>query len=191
MKAKLIWVVLILFMLGTAGCGLLASPDKSVNGFLAALEKTEFETSSKYVKQTDTSITDFANETDPETDQMMRSIFSRMSHKTLSSTKTGNTAQVVTSITSVDMFKITTSVMSDLIPLAFASAFSQESDNDNTDQMVQQMFTSALTDPNAPMTTQQITINLVKENGKWLIVADDNLMNALTGNLGKFAEAFN
>lgn len=192
MKTKLIWFVLIVFMVGAVGCDLVASsPEKTVNNYLAAVKKMDFDAASKYVKQTDTSTSVFNNQDDPEAEQMMRAMFSKMSHKTLSSKITGNTAQVVTSITSLDMLRITSSVMGDLLPMAFASAFSEGSDSDNTDQIAQQMFMSALSDPNAPMTTEQVSINLIKENGKWLILADSSLTNALTGNLGKLAEAFN
>lgn len=190
MKVKLTWVILIILMMGTAGCDLFASPDKTVNSFLTAVEKTDFETASQYVKQTDTTKAQFDKANNPEGEKIIQAVFSKVSHKTLSSTKTQNTAQVVTSITSLDMYRISTSVMSDLIPMAFASAFSEGTNSDNTDQMVEQMFMNALGDPNAPMTTQQVTINLIKENGKWLIVWDDSLTNALTGNLSKFAEAF-
>jgi hypothetical protein len=44
-----------------------------------------------------------------------------------------------------------------------------------------------ITDPNAPMTTSEVVINLTKQDGKWLIVADDNLTNALTGNINKLS----
>lgn len=192
MKTKLIWVVLIVFMVGTAGCDLLASPEKTVDKYLAAVEKMDMDTASNYVKEQATTSTGQSNiNNDPEGEQILRAITQKMSHKIISSTKTGNTAQVVTSITSPDLLRIVSSVMSDLLPMAFASAFSEGSDDDNMDQLTQQYFMNALTDPNIPLTTQEVKINLIQENGKWLILADDNLTNALTGNLGKLADAFN
>lgn len=191
MKAKLIWVVLIIFMMGTAGCDLLASPEKTVNSYLTAIEKMDFDAASKYVKQQESSASETNIADDPEGEQILRAITQKMSHKIISSAKTGNTAQVVTSITSPDMLRVVSSVMSDLLPMAFASAFSESSDNDSMDQLTQQYFLNALTDPNISLTTQEVKINLIEENGKWLILADDNLTNALTGNLGKLADAFN
>ena len=38
--------------------------------------------------------------------------------------------------------------------------------------------------------SSEVTIKLVKERGDWLIVPDDDLLNAMTGNAGKLAEMF-
>ncbi|MGB4504914.1 MAG: hypothetical protein WBI44_08480 [Syntrophaceticus sp.] len=58
------------------------------------------------------------------------------------------------------------------------------------EELVDQYFENAMSDPDAPTITNEITIKLVKEKGDWLIVPDDDLLNAMISNAGKLAEIF-
>ncbi|MDD2300428.1 MAG: hypothetical protein PHX22_11910 [Dysgonamonadaceae bacterium] len=178
-------------MFSTIGCDLFDTPDSAVDNYLTAIENLDIETAAQYVKEQDSAVNQTNIADDPEGEKILKAITQKISHEIISSRKSGNTAQVVTRITSPDMMRIVSSVMSDLIPMAFASAFSEDPNNDNSDQLAQQYFMNAIMDPNLPLTTQEVTINLIEENGKWVILADDNLANAITGNLGKLSESLN
>ncbi|MTK13484.1 MAG: hypothetical protein F8N39_15815 [Clostridiaceae bacterium] len=53
------------------------------------------------------------------------------------------------------------------------------------DNQIMQAFLNAMNDPNAAKTTTEVDIKLVKGDKGWLIEANDDLLNALTGNLNK------
>ena len=53
--------------------------------------------------------------------------------------------------------------------------------------MVFQYLTEKVKDSKSPKTKTNIKINLVKEKDNWLIKTDDNLINAIIGNLEKAA----
>jgi hypothetical protein len=108
----------------------------------------------------------------------------------LSSSTEKNEAEVKAKVTSIDMVSVVTDVMNKILPLAFASAFDENSNDDKIEELTEQYFDNAMSDPDAPTVTNEVTIKLVKEKGGWLIVPDDDLLNALTGNAGKLAEMF-
>jgi Predicted membrane protein len=194
-KQCLITKILIAFLILALGIGgylykegnPFVTPKNVVDDFLLAVEKADFQTAGQYVVQTSDITTQLNKANTPEGEKMVKAIFPKVSHKIISSTKNGATAQVITSITSPDLLRITSSVIGQLMPVAFASAFSQNADKENINQLAEQYFMNAITDPNAPMTTNEVTINLKKQDGKWLIIPDDDLSNALTGNIGKLA----
>lgn len=180
-------LVLIAFMFCITGCDLFAPPKNTVESFMAAVEKGDLTSAAQYVVPNGNLQGTIDKSNDPESEKMIKAIFTKVSHKIVSTTKTGDKAQVTTSITSPDLLRITSTVMGQMMPLAFAAAFSEDSSQDNMDQLVEQYMMNAITDPNAPMTTTEVVINLTKQNGKWLIVADDNLVNAMAGNIGKLS----
>lgn len=166
-------------------------PKTVVSNFLNAIQKDDMVTAAQYVQNNseDNNFTDELKSEDPEGDEARKLIFSKIKYEILSSTTKDNTAEVKAKITSVDLLTITTEVMGKLMPLAFAAAFSDNPDSE-MDNLADQYFKNALSDPNAPMVTNDVVINMTKLDGKWVIIPDDNLTNALCGNAGKLADIF-
>ncbi len=180
--------ILVALMFCIAGCDLFTPPKKTVESFMAAVEKGDFTTAGQFVVPNENLKSTIDKTNDPESEKIFKAVFTKVSHTIVSTSTSGETAQVTTSITSPDLLRITTSVMSQMMPLAVASAFSENSNQDDINQLMEQYLMNAIiTDPNAPMTTSEVVINLTKQDGKWLIVADDNLTNALTGNINKLS----
>ncbi len=163
------------------------TPKTVADNFLLAVEKTDFQTAGQYAVQNNDIAAKLDKANSPEGEKIVKAVFPKVSHKIISSTQSGDTAQVVASITSPDLLRIVSSVLGQLMPVAFASAFSEKPEAENMDLLAEQYFMNAITDPNVPMTTNEVTINLTKKDGKWLIVPNDDLVNALTGNIGELA----
>ncbi|CEO89975.1 DUF4878 domain-containing protein [Syntrophaceticus schinkii] len=190
---KKVFHVTLLCILAIAVVGCFgASPENVTKDFFSAVKDGDFNTAAKYVKQE--SKDEFRDELESgqDLDDKKRAelLFSKLSWEILSSSTEKNEAEVKAKVTSIDMVSVVTDVMNKILPLAFASAFDENSNDDKIEELTEQYFDNAMSDPNAPTVTSEVTIKLVKEKGDWLIVPDDDLLNALTGNAGKLAEMF-
>lgn len=97
----------------------------------------------------------------------------------------GNNATVKAKVTSLDLPRIYAKTVGDLMPSLLASAISNKKDDAAIENQIMQSFLNAMNDPNAPKTTTDVDIKLVKGDKGWLIEPTDDLLNALTGNLNK------
>lgn len=169
-----------------------ASPESVTKDFFSAVKDGDFDTAAIYIKQD--SEDEFRDELESgqDLDDKKRAelIFSKLSWEIISTSTEKDQAEVKAKVTSIDMVSVATDVMNKILPLAFASAFDENSNDDKIEELTDQYFENAMSDPDAPTITSEITIKLVKEKGDWLIVPDDDLLNAMTGNAGKLAEMF-
>lgn len=180
-------LTLVLVFIGLTGCSA-ASPDKTVTDFLDAVKQGDFETALQYVEtEADQPIISLDS---PEEEKLGKLIFSKLSYKIVSTSKDNDTASVQTEITSPDLLRIVTQAMGDLFALAFTNAFSQDTNNQDMDKIAEQYFEDSLSDPNVPMATNVVEFTLKKQDKTWIIVPDDDLINALMGNIGEAFEAF-
>ncbi len=167
------------------GCS--AIPPKSVvSNFLDSVIAGDLEKAGTYVYREDEN-KDFFEDLIPlkeDREDFAKIILSRLSYEIHSQEISGGEATVTTAITSPDLVRIVTKSLTELIPMAFAMAFSDGGD-DEMDAFVEQYFTNSISDPNAPTTTTKVDIKLSKVDGKWLVVPDDKLLNAMTGNIVK------
>jgi hypothetical protein len=182
--------LLCLLAITLTGC-LGPSPESTVNDFFSAVKAGDFDTVANCIGQENQDEFRDELETGEELDDEKRVefLFSKLSWEILSTSTEENQAEVKAKVTSIDIVRVSTDVISKIMPLAFAAAFDDNSD-DKIEELTEQYFESALSDPDAPTVTNEVTIKLVKEEGDWVIVPDDDLLNALTGNAGKLAEMF-
>lgn len=190
---KKIFQVTLLCILAIAFTGCFGpSPESVVTDYFTAVKGGDFETAAKYIKPD--SNDEFSDELesgqDLDDEKRAELIFSKLSWEIINTSTEKDQAEVEAKVTSIDMVSVVTEVMNKIMPLAFASAFDENSDDEKLEELSNQYFESAMSDPDAPTITSEVTIKLVKEEGEWLIVPDDALLNALTGNAGKLAELF-
>lgn len=176
----LLSLVLIISVVGCSG----SNPKSTVSSYLDSFINGNPEEAYKFVKDSvDSSDEKLINNDDSEFNSAMKKAYEKITYKIVNSTIDGNTAQVETEITAPDLKIIMMEIIQQAMPLAFASAFSENSDNDSMDELMNTILIDKLKSEDLPMVTNTVKINLVKENGEWLIEMDDNLVNALTGNL--------
>lgn len=181
----------VVLALSLVGCGT-PSPDSVVKKFLLALQQGDLEIAGQYLEANTSN--DFAEDitnVEPEDEEMQKALFSKLQYEIISSNIEGDNAKVKTKITSLDLVKITSSVMAEIMPLAFASAFSEDSNDEKLNELTEHYFNSAVLDPEAPTTTKIVTITLNKNEGAWIIVPDDELMNGVIGNISILEDLFN
>lgn len=186
---KVYIVILSIFMLFLTGCSTAESPDKVLSKYLESMKKTDYTTAVTYLsKNNDQSDSLITGKGDESGEAIMKSLMSKITYETpVLGKKEKEAATVKVKITSPDMTRITGSVMSQAIGVAFASAFSQNANKTDTNTYMNQLFINSINDPNCPMTTTDATINFIKEDNQWKIQNNKEnstaLVNALTGNM--------
>ena len=163
-KLLLLMMVIGLTVGVLAGC---ANPKDTAEEFLTAIQKGDVEKARTFV------------ESDKE--------FNKLNEKT------DDKAEVKVKITSADLSVAVTKAMGEVMPMAFASAFSE--DKEQSEKAIEKTMTSAivkhLSDKDAIMATREVTLNLKKnKDGDYKIVADDNLKEVLFANAKALEKMF-
>lgn len=178
-----LWILIIsaILMVSLTGCG--RKPEETVKLYFNSLQKQDIKTATSCLYNSKP--VSFQN---TEQEKLVKLIFSRLEYETKSETINNYTAKVKTKITSIDLAKIMSSMVSKLLPKILAS-----SQNNDTSSMVYQYLSDSIKDSNAPTITSEIDINLIKDANtkKWVIVSDEDLTNAMTGNFIKALSSYN
>lgn len=190
MKKPLLILFIAIIVIGilVAGCGGGKSPETVVKEFTTALQAGDWEKAAVCVENENKAA--FQKDIkDEEGEKIAKQILAQATFDVGSTTITGEQAVVNVKVTSLDMIRIAANMMSELMSLALASAFSEDGQG-NIDAMVEQCLQNSLSDPNAPKTTTDTTVNMIKSKDGWKISADnDEFFDAMVGNMGKaFAE---
>lgn len=184
---SLTFVVMIgLLMSVLAGC---SNPKDTVQEFLTAIQKGDYEKASTFVYKSDKGY-DFSNLNKKEDGIDGKAVFNAIGknykfEKPEQVSKKDDQAKIKVKITSVDMAVATTKTIGEIMPMAFASAFSEN--QEQSDKAMEQMMTTTLvknlSDKDATMVTRTVTLNLKKDkDGDYKIVSDENLEEALFAN---------
>lgn len=187
-KQTIILMLACIFVLAFTGCG--AKPETTAKDFLDAVKQQDFAKASTLVKNDGTKGEFKYDSTEQE--KLMKAVFSKVDYTLGETTKNGDAATVKAKITSVDLTRVTAKMMSELLPTLMAQSFSSEKpDEKKQNDMILQYMLNSINDPNAPKTETEVTIKLVKDKKGWLIEPNDDLLNALTGNLEKASKSLN
>ncbi len=176
---------LLLSLLLTAGCSSGPPPEKVTRDFFDAMIRSDFETAAKFAGGANIKEDVLKTTEDEQSERLAKSILARITYEVGDKKVEGNKAEVSVKVTAPDLLRITSKAMSELLPMAFAMAFSENQSQEKTDALFQQYFENAINDPNAPMTTSDVKVKLEKKDGSWIVKPDDELLNALTGNMTK------
>lgn len=179
-----LWILIIsaILMVSLTGCG--RKPEETVKLYFNSLQKQDIKTATSCLYNSKP--VSFQNS---EQEKLVKLIFSRLEYETESETINNYTAKVKTKIISIDLAKIMSSMVSKLLPKILASS----QNNNDTSSMVYQYLSDSIKDSNAPTITSEIDINLIKDANtkKWVIVSDEDLTNAMTGNFIKALSSYN
>jgi hypothetical protein len=192
MSKKRISILLCLILsFAFVGCSQV-KPEDSVKGYFEALKKQDIQAAQSFMQNQSEVFTG-----DAEQEKILNLIFSNLNYEVISSTVDEDTAIVKLKVTACDLATVTGNMIKDLMGQLISMALSGEQDLEaKSAQLREEYFTKALNDPQTPLITSEIDINLVMDSSskKWLIIGDDNLANAITGNfvtaMKKFSEGF-
>lgn len=187
-------IVLIVALLILACSG--PSPEAVTRGFLETMQNGEWSKAAAFVDTANVPPTlstlqsqgATSAEKDKDSERLLKLILSKITY-TIGSTKVeGDRATVKAQIKAVDLRKVVAKYISDILPLVLASAFSGGKATDLAPQMNKYME-DAVRDPEAPMTTTDIDVKLVRIKDQWRIsAANVDLVNVMTGNLLEIAK---
>lgn len=176
-----------------AGC---ANPKDTTEEFLTAIQKGDVEKARTFV-ESDKEFNKLNEKTDDaEAKAMLSAITKNFKFEKLEEvSKKDDKAEVKVKmkITSADLSVAVTKAVGEVMPMAFASAFSE--DKEQSEKAIEKTMTSTiiknLADKDAAMATREVTLNLKKDkDGDYKIVADDNLKEVLFANAKSLEKMF-
>lgn len=171
------------------------SPEVVTRSFLDAMKNDQWAEAARFVDSSNlpASMSTLQNqaastsEKDSDSERLAKLLFSRISYNLGSTKVEGDSATVKVQIKAVDLRRIIAKYISDILPLALASAFS--GGKAELAPKVNKYVEDAVADPQAPMSTTDIDVKLGRTQGQWRISANDELFNAMTGDLADMAKA--
>lgn len=183
-KILLVFLTLSIIGISITGCGG-KSPEVVFKEFGSALQtknwakaKTHLENNGNQLFQESTN--------DEEGEKIAKLILSTTLFEVESSEATNNQATIKVKVTALDMVRIVGQTMREILSLAFTEALSGKS-QENMDVMMNQYLQNSISDPQAPKTTIDTSVRLIKTKNGWKISEEGNedFFNAITGNLAK------
>ncbi len=184
--------LLVLMLSFNVACSKGETAEQATANALSAIKTLDKESLSKYMDYNDLveSNEDGNGEKAEEADEQLKKIFENLDYKIVSTDEKENEAVVKAEITNVDMEK----VMGEVIKNAFAEAFSQaftsseeqQSDNES-EQVINEYFSQAIEENKDSKVVNTVDIKLTKVDGQWKINMNDELQNALMGNMLRIA----
>lgn len=174
------------------------NPDATVDDFLTAIQKNDFEKAGSYVQGGTESLTTDQEAAEEADEELAMTLFENISKnydfgKTEEVSTDGEKAVVKTEITSLDMGSVMTSTMAEIMPLAFASAFDEQTPESEKafEEMTEKTMIKYMTAEDAPLVTRSVEFNLEKDDeGNFKILDDENLEEAVFANISQLEDMF-
>ncbi len=197
-KKKLMSLMFVGLITGLlAGCGS-ENPSATVDDFLTAVQKNDFEKAGSYVQGGTESLTTDQETAEEADEELAMTLFENISknydfEKTEEVSTDDDKAVIKTEITSLDMGSVMTSTMAEIMPLAFASAFDEETQESEKvfEEMAEKTMVKYMTAEDAPLVTRSVELNLEKDDeGNFKIVDDENLEEAIFANISQLEDMF-
>lgn len=147
-----------------------SDPKKSVDGFLTNLKSGDFAKAQEFV------VGDKILENQQYTEDTQKLLFDKISWKVKKTTTENDKASVEVEITNKDFAKITENSMKKILSNLKAKTVLQGNISNND---IEKYFEEELKNDNVQMKTETRTIELQKQDGKWKVVANEELENTL------------
>lgn len=156
--------------------------EESVNGFFKALNEADLETATSYCA----SGSDNFTFTDPQEEKFMKLLVQKAQYEIISSAEKGNTAMVTVKVTNLDLEKIFEEMMTKVTDEVFDAALEgRDISDDEATEMTMNYLEEGMSNPDAPVVTNELNITLNKDSGKkiWVIEDNEDFVNGITGNI--------
>ncbi|QIB26285.1 DUF4878 domain-containing protein [Caloranaerobacter azorensis] len=192
---KLLSFLLILTLSVTMSACSDPKPENTVKSFLDSYKNGNITEAIKYVEGNENFNIekikkDFEANQNDKTTQAFLKAFSKLEYKIINSKVENNTAVVETEITVPNLGKVIAELMKEAFTLALSSAFSDNNNQSDMDSMMETMLLDKINSEDIPMVKKVVNINLVKQDNSWVIKADEEFANAITGNLLEISKIF-
>jgi len=158
----------------------------SVVTFTKALSEGKRDIASQYVTEDSVSFLSF--EELPQNQELMNTFVKYLSVDIKKVKKDGNAAIVKAKISNKDFEKIMIKYMQEVVALSISSNDAEITDEELENKLLQYLKEQFDSQENEIL-TNEVNINLVKVDGKWKIIIDDNLRNGLFPGMLKIIES--
>ncbi|WP_026896199.1 DUF4878 domain-containing protein [Clostridiisalibacter paucivorans] len=181
-------LVLVFTMVACSGGSGANTPEGTVEAFLDLYKSGDLVEGTKYLEgETDSSIKEmkesFMEDKESKSSQAFLKAFSKIEYKIIDSEVNEDSAVVNTEITAPDLAKIIGELMQESLSIAMSEGLSEDGNSTDIEAMMEDKLLEKVNSDDVPMVTNTVSINLVKKDDSWLIKADNELGNAITGNL--------
>lgn len=191
----LLFSALILSFLSACGA---ENPSSTVDEFLSAIQNNDFEKAGTFVQGGTASLSTVQEDMNKEDEKLAIKMIESISkeydfEKPQEVSVDEDKAVVKAEITSLDMGLIMTSTMAEIMPLAFANAFEEDTPTTEKafEEMTEKIMLKYITAEDAALVTRTVEFNLEKDkNGKFKIIDDENLEEALFANISQLEDMF-
>ncbi|EJO5347241.1 DUF4878 domain-containing protein [Clostridium botulinum] len=184
---KKLMPIIFIAILGISLTGCSPKPDETVKGFLQAIKQQDVKKAVTFINvksgYKELKIDELDGLQGKEGEKVLKAFLSKFDYSLGDVEKNGNTATAEVVITTIDLGKISTKIIDEVLPDIMSKAFSQKKiDTKKQQDAVIQNMLKSINDPNAPKIKTNVSIKLVKDDNGWIIEPDEELANAVSGN---------
>ncbi|NDL67540.1 DUF4878 domain-containing protein [Anaerotalea alkaliphila] len=188
-------VLAFIMVAGLTGCGLFGvRAEDAAKEFLEAVKAADKEAISKYVSYEELmeiSDEEAADEEDAtQSEEFIKLMLNGMTYAILESKEDGAEATVKVEITNIDMKNVMGEYIKEAFGLAFANAFSEEMDEEAMEKELTDMLVRMMEENKDKTVTNTVDMKMKKVDKQWKVDADEELQNAILGDLAKVVEDF-
>ena len=184
---RLAALLLALLML-VAFCGC-SSPTKqaeaTVSGMFDAFKALDFEKAQNYINVEDMKLSEVKEDETTDYEMFMKALFDRLDYTIISSEEVDSeTVNVVVEITAVDMKVVLADYMVAALQYAFSNAFADpQPTEEEINKKMEELFVASATKENLATVTNEVTVKVENKDGKWKVISEDALVDAMFGGL--------
>lgn len=179
-------VIIIVLILAILLCVLLANGPKGVvEGMFTALKNGDYDKVNKYINYEEVISSSDILDSESLDEETMNLLFEKLSWKIIDMTQEENTASVTVEVTNKNFRTIIGNYMQNALRIAFSG-------QELSDAEMENYLIEELKNEDVETTTTTQTINLTKQDGKWVIdTTDTNLIDVLLPGLNEAVNALN
>ncbi|MBQ8380152.1 MAG: hypothetical protein IJX34_04970 [Clostridia bacterium] len=187
-KARIVFlgIIIILGIFFIINKSIESKISNSVVIFTEALSEGKRDIASQYVTEDSVSFLSF--EELPQNQELMNTFVKYLSIDIKKVKKDGDAATVKAKISNKDFEKIMIKYMQEVVALSISSNDTEMTDEELENKLLQYLKDQFDSQENEIL-TNEVNINLVKVDGKWKIIIDDNLRNGMFPGMLKIIES--
>ncbi len=188
MKTYKHFLAVVIFLCSTfllAGCSLFINPEDILAEELELIKELDGEAIARYVTFEDLFDIDDEEELSDDTKDVFDIILKEFDYEILATEKESREATITVEITTIDMEDVVKEYMGTMIQYVMLQSINGEEETD-----INTLFSilKEVLDTDYDLTTYEVDFEMVREDGEWLILANDDIANALTGYFAEIAE---
>lgn len=165
--------------------------ETTVSSMFDAFKSLDFEKAQNYIDIEDMKHSQVEESETTNYEMFMGALFDRLDYTIISSEEVDSeNVNVVVKITAVDIKPVLGEYIVAALQYAFANAFADpQPTEEETNKKMEELFIASASKDDLATVTNEVTIKVAKEEGKWKVVSDDAFVDAMFGGIIAATEA--